>query len=52
MLKEGDSSNRQKIMVACVFLLTIFTAKHQLIFVLTQETLLLRGFIIKPVEKP
>ena len=53
MFEKGDSSNQMDRMDVCYFLMllsTNFTAKWELVFVLTQMSIH-RGFSLKPTKK-
>ena len=50
MFGKGDSSNRQKIN-GCSFQQVLRQAIFGLVFVFTQKTLFLRGFILEPTER-
>ena len=50
MPKQGDSLSRHK--NGWLFPSTNFTAKCEMIFVLTQENVSSRCFILKPIERP
>ena len=49
--KEGDSSNKQNRWLLLMLHLTNFTAKHELVFVLTQKKVSSQRFNFKPNRK-
>ena len=51
MFEKCDSSNRHKGVNASFNILARFTAKSELVFVLTQESAFLRGFTLKPTDR-